>query len=355
MQQRQLILVYPNQFGYHTDSYKYCQYLSGIFQISYICFDQGFEKIELKGVNVVYVPYHIGKLKRLVNYYRTVFRISRQQPNNILFTIQFKFSFLIGVFGHSDKKILDYRTGDLSANWLKRWFLNRLMWFDSLFYSKISVISEGLKNKLWLGKNAVVLPLGADSMAFNRHLYTKLNLLYVGALDSRNIHETIEGVALFVKRNPQLKEEIRYTIIGFGRPQIENQIKDIIIKNNLEQQIAFIGRKRLTELPFYFEECNIGVSYIPITPFYQFQPATKTFEYIISGLFTIATNTFENRNIINHDNGILCNDNAKSFADSLDFVHAHLDKIDEDKIRNSLNNYTWNSIVKNILEPFLLA
>ena len=54
-----------------------------------------------------------------------------------------------------------------------------------------------------------------------------------------------------------------------------------------------------------------------MTKFYDIQTPTKTFEYIISGLFCIATNTTANKNLINKDNGILCDDNATSFSNAL--------------------------------------
>ncbi len=44
--------------------------------------------------------------------------------------------------------------------------------------------------------------------------------------------------------------------------------------------------------------------------FYNVQPATKIFEYSMSGLITIATDTFENK-INKWDNGILCDDTKK--------------------------------------------
>jgi hypothetical protein len=36
---KKLLIINKIQFGYHTDTFKYCQYLKDEFDITYICFD----------------------------------------------------------------------------------------------------------------------------------------------------------------------------------------------------------------------------------------------------------------------------------------------------------------------------
>jgi len=50
-------------------------------------------------------------------------------------------------------------------------------------------------------------------------------------------------------------------------------------------------------------------------PYYDCQPATKTFEYILSGMVCIATSTYENKKLINNINGVLCNDIQKALQE----------------------------------------
>lgn len=89
---------------------------------------------------------------------------------------------------------------------------------------------------------------------------------------------------------------------------------------------------------------------MPITEYYQGQPPTKTYEYIKSGLFTIATATSANCKIITSENGFIIKDNASSFADGLDFVFKNRCKINSTKIRESLSNVNWSGIADEFEE-----
>ena len=50
-----LIIIAQEQFGYHIDTYYYCKYLKNDFNLVYICWDHGFQKIKLDGVCVEYI------------------------------------------------------------------------------------------------------------------------------------------------------------------------------------------------------------------------------------------------------------------------------------------------------------
>ena len=349
-----LLFVYPNQFGYHTDTYKYCEYLQDSFQISYFCFDQGLPKTVLNGINLLYNPYYIGKAKRLIRFYYQAIKYAKEIKCDILFVVQFKFCFLLGLFVKARVKILDYRTGDLSYYRVIRYLKNKLMWFDSLFFDHISSISEGLRDILNLSRvKTLILPIGGDVLSTQVHSFDHLDLIYIGSLNKRNIYQTIEGIAVYLERAKAIVIPITYTIIGFGNKNEIIRINKTINKYNLGKIVTFMGRVKYSELSKYFDQCNIGVAYIPKKPYYEHQPATKTFEYIISGLFTIATSTFENSNVINEQNGILCDDSPESFSQALEVVYDRRQKINDPDIRATLKNFSWERIVNTILEPYL--
>jgi len=117
--------------------------------------------------------------------------------------------------------------------------------------------------------------------------------------------------------------------------------------------ITLYGRIPHFELQPFFDKCNIGVSYIPMTEYYEFQPPTETFEYILSGMVCIATDTNENRLLISKENGVLCEDNPESFANALDYVYYNRQNYNSETIRNSLKDYTWENIVNKYLIPIL--
>jgi glycosyltransferase involved in cell wall biosynthesis len=350
-----LLFVYPNQFGYHTDSYKYCEYLKDSFDIAYACFDQGLEHMDLPDVNVIYIPYNTGKVKRLLNFFYFLIRYTWRERFDILFTIRFKFCFIIGILAKARIKILDFRSGDLSSDTFIRAWKNKLMRFDTLFFAHISVISEGLRKILNLSKKkTLILTLGADIISDKIRSFDRLDLLYVGTLSLRNIDQTIEGFGWFLSDHKELNSKLSYTIIGFGKEQEEERIKAVIKQTGLSDSIRFVGRKRYSDLTDYFDVCNIGVTYVPITPFYEYQPVTKLFEYLLSGMPVIATNTYENRLIINEYNGVLINDSAKDFCKGLKSIYRLRNSFSSSEIRKSVESYTWENIVTTNLKPFLL-
>lgn len=349
-----ILFCYANQFGYHKDSYKYCELLREDFSVTYYCFDQGFEKFFLDDINVIYQRYDTGKIRRLIHFYKGVIGYTKRNKVDIIFIIQFKFCFLIRLFAKSRIKILDFRTGNLRSKKIIRDFNNFILSFNSLFFKNITVISEGLRDLLYLNKHkTLILPLGGDEISNKHHNFNRLDLLYVGSLNLRNIHQTIQGVELFLNKREECKSIVSYSIIGFGSFDEEDKIRRTIEYSGMSGIVRFYGRIQNADLISFFDSCNIGVSYVPKTPYYNHQPVTKTFEYANSGLFTIATSTYENRKVITNCNGILCDDNPEAFALAIEEIYKNRQYIDEALIRSSLKNFRWDEIIKKTLKPYL--
>lgn len=85
-----------------------------------------------------------------------------------------------------------------------------------------------------------------------------------------------------------------------------------------------------------------------MTPYFEYQPATKTFEYLMAGLPVIATNTYENKVVVNKNNGYLINDNPQEFADAVSFLYNNFNCFDEESIRLSVKNFQWSKIVNRL-------
>jgi len=219
---------------------------------------------------VLYLPYNTGRIKRLFHFYSFLISFTWKEKIDILFTVQFKYCFIIGLLARARIKILDYRSGDLSSNVLRRKWNNISMRFDALFFSNISVISIGLRDILKLNKlKTLILPLGADIISGKQRSFERMDLLYVGTLSLRNIYQTIEGVELFLSKHPELLKLFSYTIIGFGSVEDEVNIKVLIKRLGLNDSVHFVGRKKYSDLRVYFDVCNIGITYVPITPYYE--------------------------------------------------------------------------------------
>jgi hypothetical protein len=351
---KKLLFVSPEQFGYLSDHYYYCKYLKNNFEIDFICFDKEQPKINEEGVNIIYLNFNQNKLQRLLYFIFYAIRITRKNIYDILLTDYFKMVFIIGLLGKAKLKILDVKTGSLNDNILFRWLFNRIILFSSLFFHKTTVLSESLAKRLILAKKrTVVVPLGADILDETEKQYNKMNLIYIGTLHKRNIEEAIKGFAKFYTQHKD-KITLRYDIIGFSHINDDvERLETVINENKLNNVVIFHGRKNHQQLKEYIQNATIGICFVPQTPYYDVQPPTQIFEYALSGLITIATNTAENRRFITGMNGVICEDNADSFCDAMEKVYANLDEYNDRKIRESLNEYNWENIVKIILIPIL--
>lgn len=352
MKRDKLLIITLQPFGSLVDSYKWCEYLKDDYDITYFCFEStSGNKHKLTGINYKEISY---KGNRTVRGIRFIFHAC-------LSIVTFKGKILVEYFPQCvflkrifpfKKMLLDVRTLSVSENNDIRKKQDQEIFKACSMYDYVTVISEGVRNKLNLQSQKIdILPLGADVISKKHKDYSSIKLLYVGTLHGRNIDQTIEGVALFINEHPSQK--ITYDIVGDGLGNELQICKDLVRERHLETIVKFHGHVSHEELSPFFDKCNIGVSYIPITDYYNYQPPTKTYEYIFSGLYTIATATEANKEIINSSNGIIIKDTAQEFSQAILTIFINKDNIDERAIRNSLLKYSWKNIINNILKPIL--
>jgi hypothetical protein len=200
-----------------------------------------------------------------------------------------------------------------------------------------------------------IVPLGSDILSSKNKTYINFHLLYIGTLSNRNIYQTVNGLSKFIEENQDKKIEITYDIFGDGLKKDVERLAQSIKESKLDNIIKYHGRKNHYEIQDYFDKCNIGVSYIPITEYFDCQPPTKTFEYVNSGMVCLATATSENRVLINQENGLLFDDNEESFKEVLTKLYNNREKYNTAKIIDTLSSYTWENIVNNKVIPFMLS
>ncbi len=354
MSKKSLLIINKAQFGYHTDSFKYCQYLKNEFDITYLCFDTDKKKIVEEGINVIYVPHEGSFFKKGISFIRFCRNYIKSSQVDFVFVVYFQMASLLRLGLSSYASILDIRTGAVGQTVKKRKIDNTLLRFESKAFKHITIISESLRDKLKLeSEKCHILPLGSDELSKTDKSFKAMNLLYVGTLSSRNIEETVYGLADFIKKYDFKEPDITYDIFGSGTIQEEELLRKTISETGMEGIVKFHGRKTHKELKYYFDNCNIGVNYIPLVDYYECQPPTKLFEYIKAGLLCIATSTYENKRFITEKNGILCDDSAGSFSDALEDVYVSRKKFDSQLIRRSLIDYNWENIVNYNLKNYL--
>lgn len=351
-----LLFINPIQFGYSAGHYHYCKYLVDYYDITFLCLDQGFAKIELNNVNTIYLNNNDGsnRIKRQYLFIKHCIKLIRENKFSCVFVVSFIGALFIPIFSKHKNTIIDIRTGAIENNQIKVFLLNKLYSFQARFFDKIMVLSNGLKEILQLpSKKTTVISLGADCISTLEKKYDNTKLLYVGTLYNRNIEETIIGVKKYVDKYGRCGVE--YDIVGFGYGKEEELIQRCILEYELKDIVKFHGRKNYNELEAYFDSANIGIAYIPDLSVFRNQPATKIFEYALSGLFTIATNVQENLPLINSKNGVIINDNADGVCLGLKYFRDNKENLDFSEISNSLQSYHWKNIAQNELKKLIDA
>jgi glycosyltransferase involved in cell wall biosynthesis len=141
------------------------------------------------------------------------------------------------------------------------------------------------------------------------------------------------------------KIHISYTIVGDGTDDEVKNMKNNIEKLNLSNVVNMVGRVPFDALNTYFDNHNVGVSFVPITDYFDVQPVTKTFDYLLSGMPVLATATYENKLVINAVNGVLIRDSSEDFFDGLEEIFKMRKYYSSEKIRSSVSHYHWDKIV----------
>ena len=347
-----ILFISLGQYGKHKDSYKYCQYLNSYYNITYICFDRGSKKMK-DDTEVIYLKSTGNSILDTFKMIKASRKLIHQKNYQLVFILYFMLCSLVKVFLNSSF-IVDIRTSAIDKNRLKRLKFNSMLRVEVKFFKNITIISESLRKKLKIDtKKSTIIPLGADILSSKKKVYRDIHLLYIGTLSQRDVHKTVYGLSKFINENRDKKIKITYDIFGDGFAYDTKLLKESIEKSNLGDIVKYHGRKEHYELQDYFDRCNIGVSFIPMTEYFDCQPPTKTFEYINSGMVCLATDTSENRKIINIDNGLLFDDNPDAFKDVLVKLCQNISTYKTDKIICSISGYTWKSIIKSKLFPLL--
>jgi hypothetical protein len=97
------------------------------------------------------------------------------------------------------------------------------------------------------------------------------------------------------------------------------------------------------------------VSFVPITPWYNNQPPTKTFEYLLAGLPVIATKTHENEKVLKDEPlSELINDDVDSFMNAIIGIKAKLSNgIERSYFQTKYKSYAWEQVVNDSFIPLV--
>jgi len=181
-------------------------------------------------------------------------------------------------------------------------------------------------------------------------IFDRIRMLYLGTLSGRDIHRTIYGLKEYLDTNPEIEVE-RYDIIGTGQKEYIDLCEKAVKDTELSNIIYLHGYLNDKEISSYFDEANVGVAYLPNTPYYSNVICTKLLEYLLSGIPTIAVATNENKKIINDRNGVLIEDNEHSFAQGLHLIAKRFSSYSSEEIIKNVGKESLSYKVRNEIVP----
>ena len=348
-----ILIVNPGPFGKLTDIYEYCQELKDEYSVTYYGFREDEHPIPMPGINMLHEFGHFKGIANRVKYIANVYRLINRNQYSKVWVIYFK-----GVSALLFKRTainIDIRTGSVLQSSTINRINNMIMRFETSAFKNVSIISELLRLHLNIQRMAKVVPLGGRDYLQAPKVYNSfgINMIYVGTFFGRDIESTIKGFAGFLNscHNP---ERHSYTIIGYGNAKDIDSINEEIEKYKMQKAIQYLGKIPYPFIDKFYLSHNIGLSYIPTEIKYEFQPPTKTREYLMNNLFVIGTSTAANKELINKNNGIIIEADAQSLELGLLRVNEQLENIDFVNIRINSNIHTWSEVVKKYVKPLLL-
>jgi hypothetical protein len=350
---RTLLVINQIQFGYHTPWYYFSKYLAGSFDVTYLCWDFGQERIDPGAVRVVYVPRPGNKTIRLARFVRAAIREMRSTAYDVKVVRYFRGCSLLRLTRASSRAVYDIRSGSVLPGARARQWEDFLIRIESRAYRNITVLSEALIPHLRLdAARCRVVPLGGEPLDLPAKNFDAVRLLYVGTLFQREIHRTVEGFARFVHSGAGGRPA-SYDIVGTGPERDLNLLRECIRRSGVSDRVRHHGRIPYMQLAPLFDRCTAGVAFVPVTNYYRSQPATKVYEYLLAGMTVVATATPENGRLVSEANGVLCDDTPEGFCEALQRLAEKLPRLDSKQIRERAAPYSWRNIVETNLKPFL--
>ena len=351
IEKKKILILATAQFGYSTTTFKYCEYGREQFEITYVGWDYHLPKKELQSVTVKYVSRDLSLLKRNFRLLHT-FHKEIQNGYDLIFMTYIRGISLIKMLNTNSKFLMYIDTLGVMAKAKNRWIYDAILKFEVSFYSNVAVISDGLAKRLGR-KKYEILPLGGSCFNNEPKSFGNLELLYVGTLDNRRIIDCVKGFHEYLKKYEIEPKGISFKIIGDGPNQELQEIREYVKSNDLSDYIKLIGYVPQKELYPYFKSANIGLSYVPMVSYFEYQPPTKTFEYLISGLPVIATGTFENQKLIRPWSGVVIEDNPEAFCEGLARLQSKKKDFCSERIRKEYSKYTWEQAVISHFIPMI--
>lgn len=190
----------------------------------------------------------------------------------------------------------------------------------------------------------------------NRELRSELgvgeaNWLLVYSESMKPIRQLDILIKAFVIAQREL-ENLHLLFVGEGTAVIG--LEELSTSLGLSDRIHFYGHVPYDQMTSFLNAADVGLGYVPITPWFNQAPVLKTLKAMACGLLTIATDTVGNRMyIVDGQNGTLVDDMPEKISAAI--VQLNLDQELQQRLtssRESIQKYEWKNIVQKTLLPF---
>lgn len=348
----ELLIINRDQFGYHTDTLEYCRALVPTHRITYLCIDRGRPRIDLPGIQVIYVSRHHLRIVRYVAFLASSVRHSRNSSDAV-FIKRFTGCFLLPILAGRAGMLLDIRTQSVTENPVSRAIENLGIRWDACWFNRVTIVSTHVAKVLGVESKCSVVPLGGRQLLpTTKRPYRpqQLRAIYVGTLTSRGIDRLVDSFADF-ERSSDSGSTLQ--IIGSGSAKDVRRVDSAISRSGLEKQIKLLGDLRGDALSREFANANLGLVFVPDQTRYRGQPSTKLYEYLVNGLPVLTTPVAGATDAANTVQGAVFQSPENAFATAFDIIAARLPDFDNVSIAKQAEVFDWQVIVRDFLLPAL--
>ncbi|MGA7799910.1 MAG: glycosyltransferase family 4 protein [Gammaproteobacteria bacterium] len=261
------------------------------------------------------------------------------------------------------KWVLHIRTSFVAGGW-RGWLKNRLGHWESRWFDAVTIIDRGIASNLHFSDSVaegfLELPLGVNPRSFvvrpdqRRQLLGdsaagRRILIYVGRLDRSRRPEVMLHAFDRVRREAP---DALLVMVGAGDLP---GLKVVAESLGIGEHVVFVGSVSYNSVADYVASGDVALTYIPMTPTYDSQPALKALEYLQMGIPQVATATQANRKVLRDgENAVLTGDDEAGFAEGILRLLGDAGLYDRIR-RNSrvdIGRHYWETIVKETLQPF---
>lgn len=362
MAKNRILILGLNQLP-HRYLYNQCGYLAREFDLTVVSPYEGFGKKASDLFRIVYldlgVQSHKNKWAKKLQTMRRIFRIIhgfkkhlKHNDYDLIYIWDQTWAFAIKLLlGSKHKYVMQMFAQGVTPSPFKNAIHDAQVRFNVLFFSHVFVGSEHVIRlfKVPFGK-AHVTGVGVDAIDYQDRVFDSMDLVYLGGLTNRYVHESVEGFVRFYKDN-RGRIPMSYKIIGSGVDEAVQLLKASIAAAGPEVPVQYLGRLDDADLISVFRKSNIGVAYHKITPYYTNNISNKLYEYLLSGMPVIASRSNSMIQAINDNNGVLIEDTPEGFMHGLATMMGKLNTYDSKEIVKTALAYSVKTLVEDRMIP----